>query len=101
MSPGVNIFCFAASYAVAFALAVLGLWSRPAWRRPVMLLAGAAGVVAHTWYLGKRVGELPAAPLSSPHDWYTAVAGLLALAYLALTMYYPAAHWGCSCCRWC
>lgn len=89
MPPGINIFCFAASYAIAFVLALMGLWTRPPWRRPAMLLAAAAGVVAHTWYLWKRIGELPQAPLSSPHDWYTAVAGLLALAYLALTLYYP------------
>ncbi|QDT01628.1 cytochrome c biogenesis protein CcsA [Adhaeretor mobilis] len=89
MFDGINIICFSASYAVAFALALLGLWARPAWRRPAMLLAASAGVVAHTWYLVTRVQELPAAPLSSPHDWYIAVAGLLALAYLALALYYP------------
>ena len=50
--------CFTASYAVALALEVLGLWTRPRWRRLAVVLAAVAGIVAHTWYLGQRAGAV-------------------------------------------
>ena len=94
MDSGVNMMCFTASYAVALALEILGLWTRPRWRRLLVLIAAAAGIVAHTWYLGRRAAQAPWAPLSSPHDWYLAAAWVLAVIYVAVVLYYPRASMG-------
>jgi ABC-type uncharacterized transport system permease subunit len=94
MDTGVNMLCFTASYGVALALEVAGLWRRPRWRRLVVVLAAVAGVVAHTWYLGARAARSPWAPLSSPHDWYLAAAWALAVIYVALVLYQPKASTG-------
>jgi ABC-type uncharacterized transport system permease subunit len=94
MDSGVNMMCFTASYAVALALEILGLWTRPRWRRLIVVLAAAAGIVAHTWYLGRRAAQAPWAPLSSPHDWYLAAAWVLAVIYVAVVLYYPRASMG-------
>lgn len=89
MESGVNMFCFSASYATALAVEALGVWRQVAWRRWAVLLATAAGVVAHAWYLGRRIANSPEAALSSPHDWYLSVAWLLAAVTLAAAFYYP------------
>jgi ABC-type uncharacterized transport system permease subunit len=94
MTTGVNMLCFTASYSVALALEVLGVWKRPPWRRLATVVAAAAGLIAHTWYLAKRAGQSPWAPLASQHDWYLAAAWLLALAYLGLVIYHPRAPMG-------
>jgi len=89
MDSGVNMMCFAASYAVAFALELSGLWRRLFVFRVAEILAATAGLVAHTWYLGRRVSEIPAAPLSSQQDWFVLAAWILAVVYLAAKFYYP------------
>jgi ABC-type uncharacterized transport system permease subunit len=94
MDSGVNMLCFTASYAVALALEVMGLWARPRWRRLVVVLAAVAGIVAHTWYLGQRSMLWASAPLSSPHDWYLAAAWVLAVIYVGLVLYQPRASFG-------
>jgi ABC-type uncharacterized transport system permease subunit len=94
MTTGINMLCFTASYAVALALEVLGVWTRPRWRRLATVIVAAAGLIAHTWYLAKRAGQSPWAPLASQHDWYLAAAWILALSYLALAVYYPRAPMG-------
>ena len=94
MADGVNMMCFTASYAVALALEVMGLWARPRWRRLAVVLAAGAGIFAHTWYLAVRAGQSPWAPLSSQHDWYLAVAWTLAVVYVASVLYYPRASMG-------
>jgi ABC-type uncharacterized transport system permease subunit len=94
MDSGVNMLCFTASYAVALALEVVGLWSRPRWRRLAVVLAAVAGIVAHTWYLGQRAVLGASAPLSSPHDWYLAAAWVLAVIYVGLVLYQPRASVG-------
>jgi ABC-type uncharacterized transport system permease subunit len=94
MDSSVNMMCFTASYAVALALEVFGLWTRPRWRRLLVVLAAVAGIVAHTWYLGQRAARSPWAPLSSPHDWYLAAAWALAVIYGALLLYQPKASFG-------
>ena len=81
--------CFSASYALAIGLAAVGNYKRMRWRRVAPLGAAAAGLIAHTWYLGQRVAAEAAAPLSSPHDWYLAAAWTLAAAYLTAAIYYP------------
>lgn len=89
MTLSVDMICFAASYAVAVVLSAVGNWKRLRIRRIGPLVAAAAGLVAHTWYLGQRIAAESAAPLSSPHDWYLAAAWTLAAAYLAASVYYP------------
>jgi ABC-type uncharacterized transport system permease subunit len=94
MTEGVNMFCFTASYTVALALEVMGLWIRPKWRRLATVFAALAGMIAHTWYLALRAGQSPWAPLSSQHDWYLAAAWVLALAYVGFVLYQPRAPMG-------
>jgi ABC-type uncharacterized transport system permease subunit len=94
MDTGVNMSCFTVSYAVALALEAAGLWTRPRWRRLAVIAAATAGVVAHTWYLGRRAGEAPWAPLSSQHDWYLAAAWVLAVIHVSMVLYYPRASMG-------
>jgi ABC-type transport system involved in cytochrome c biogenesis permease subunit len=110
MNSGVNMMCFTASYAVALALELLGLWTRPRWRRLAVVIAAVAGIVAHTSYLGRSAAQAPWAPLSSPHDWYLAAAWVLAVIYVAMVLYYPRASVGvfllpiilglCAAARW-
>ncbi len=89
METGVNVFCFAASYSVAMLLEISGVWARWRGRRVAVLIAASAGLVAHTWYLGRRVAETSAAPLASHHDWYLLAAWASAVVYLAVKFYYP------------
>jgi len=89
MDTGINMLCFSASYAIALALELLGLWTRFRLRRLMTLFAASAGLIAHTWYLGRRVVEMPAAPLANQQDWYLSAAWALAVIYLVLKFYYP------------
>jgi ABC-type uncharacterized transport system permease subunit len=78
----VTVFCFLASYSVAFALELTRWLKRAAINRAVMLLFGLAGLVAHTMYLFNRAGETSLPPLlASSHDW------LLVLAWVAVVVY--------------
>jgi len=89
MGPGVQIVCFAASYLIALTLEITGLWTRTAWRRPLVIGITLAGLVAHTWYLGRRVGAAPTAPLASQYDWFLAAAWLVVVVTLILWFYIP------------
>ena len=53
-----------------------------------------AGLLAHTLYLGYRVVEHSASPLSSSFDWCLVAAWLLVAAYLYLSYYHPQAALG-------
>lgn len=94
MLTGINILCFSASYLVALGLEVLGLWNRIRIRRVALLTMASAGVFAHTWYLGLRVAEAPAAPLATHRDWYLLAAWALAVIYLAAKFYYRKSSMG-------
>ncbi|NOY28736.1 MAG: cytochrome c biogenesis protein CcsA [Planctomycetes bacterium] len=94
MDTGINIFCFSASYAIALALELSGLWAPFRLRRPALLFAAFAGLVAHTWYLAYRVAETPAAPLASQQDWYLLAAWAVAIVYFSLKFYYPRSSMG-------
>jgi len=94
MLTGINMLCFSASYAVALGLEVFGLWNRIRLRRIALLTMATAGVFAHTWYLGRRVAETPAAPLASHQDWYLLAAWALAVIYLAAKFYYRQSSMG-------
>ena len=88
MLPSLHILCFAASYAVALVLDLLGLvWRAPA-RRYAMIGFATAGVLAHTWFLGQRAALRAASPLSSAADWCLLAAWLLAVIYLGQAIYY-------------
>ncbi len=89
MDSGINILCFAASYAVALVLELFGLWRPLRLGRFAEIAAAGAGLVAHTWYLGVRVAHQPAAPLSSQQEWFLLAAWLLAAVYVAARLYYP------------
>jgi len=89
MHSNIHMLCFTASYAIALVLELAGLWIRIGWRRLALLVSVAAGVLAHTWYLGQRVVDMPTAPLASHHDWYLLAAWALATIYLLALIYYP------------
>ena len=91
----VNVLHFVTSYTLAFAIELLRLeFGRP--RRYVhgraghtfLLMLGAVGMAAHTWYLMVRARAADASPLSSPYDWYLLAAWLLAGIYLSQAVVY-------------
>jgi ABC-type uncharacterized transport system permease subunit len=78
----VTVFCFLASYTVATGMEVVRLRSRNSVNRYLTLAMGAAGFLAHTFYLSVRAGQTDLPPLlASAHDW------LLVLAWSAVLMY--------------
>jgi ABC-type uncharacterized transport system permease subunit len=94
MLSGISIVCFAASYVVAFALEVIGLWKRFAWHRTMLLVVTVAGLVAHTLYLGNLAATTKAAPLSSPAEWMLLAAWVLVVVYLGAIVNLPRAATG-------
>lgn len=81
----VTVFCFLASYLVAFLLELSRLLGRSKLSRFVMLGFGFAGFAAHTMYLLARNNQIGLPPLlSSTHDWMLVLAWLLVLFYLFL-----------------
>ena len=83
----VTVFCFLASYLVAFALEACRLLGRSRISRFVMLGFGVAGFLAHTLYLLNRSQETHLPPLlASTHDWMLVLAWVLALFYLVLAL---------------
>jgi len=58
-------------------------------RGAVMVGFAAAGLLAHTLFLGWRAAHEPAVPLSSAFDWYLLAAWVLAGGYLWLTIANP------------
>lgn len=91
---GISLICFAASYGVAWLLEVATLYFRRGARQVLVLGFVLAGLLAQTLYLGYRVVEYSASPLSSSFDWCLVAAWLLIVAYLYLTYYYPRAELG-------
>ena len=75
---GISVVCFAASYAVAFACEASRLLFRSGVRGAAMVAFAAAGLVAHTLFLGWRATHEAAVPLSSAFDWYLLAAWVLA-----------------------
>jgi len=90
----ISITCFAASYAVAWALEVSRLAFRSRVRRAIMLGFAAAGWLAHTLYLGFSASAAEGAPLASSYDWTLVAAWLLIAVYFYLSYYYPQAAIG-------
>jgi ABC-type uncharacterized transport system permease subunit len=94
MLSGVSVICFAASYAIALAIEVLGMQIRFRWRRLALVVVAGAGLVAHTLFLSYRAAEANAAPLASPAEWLLLAAWVLALVYVAAILYLPRAVTG-------
>lgn len=94
MLTGISILCFAASYAIAFALEIVGLTKRFAWHWVALLAVTIAGLVAHTFYLGNLAAAAKSAPLSSPAEWLQLAAWVLVLAYLGAIVNLPRAATG-------
>src|SRR5215471_12385305 len=83
----VTVFCFLASYLVAFGLELGRLLGRSRISRFVMVGFGVAGFTAHTLYLLNRSQQTHLPPLlASTHDWMLVLAWVLALCYLVLTL---------------
>jgi ABC-type uncharacterized transport system permease subunit len=89
MLSGISTICFAACYAIALGLEVLGLTSRAAWRRLCLVGFTTAGVAAHTLYLGYRGAQAGALPASTAAEWLQLAAWVLAVVYLAALFYLP------------
>ena len=82
----VNVFCFLASYSVAFALELFRLLRRSYINRLFMIGFGAAGFGAHTIYLLVRSRQVGLPPLlSSTQDWVLVLAWVAVLFYLFVT----------------
>jgi len=83
----VTVFCFLASYLVAFGLELTRLLKRNRISRLVMTGFAVAGLVAHTWYLLNRHQQTHLPPLlSSTHDWMLVLAWVLVLFYVFLLL---------------
>jgi ABC-type uncharacterized transport system permease subunit len=89
MLSGISIICFAASYAIAFALEIIGLKKRFAWHRALLVGVTVAGVLAHTLFLLYRVQQPSVLPASSAAEWVLQAAWVLAVVYLASLFYLP------------
>jgi ABC-type uncharacterized transport system permease subunit len=88
MLSGISIICFAASYAIAFCLELLGLKRPRSWQRAALLGVIVAGLVAHTLYLAANASESHAIAMSAA-EWLLMAAWVLAFIYLAALFYLP------------
>ncbi len=85
----VTVFCFLASYFVAFVLEMSRLLRRTKMSRAVILLFTAAGLVAHTIYLLSQSHEAGLPPLlSSTKDWLLVLTWIAMVAYLLLALFH-------------
>ncbi len=94
MLSGIQIICFAASYAVALALEVTRLVLRSRVRSAVMRAFAGAGFLAHTLFLCNRVLHADGSFLSSKQVWCLMAAWALAAVYLCLSVFRPRAAFG-------
>jgi ABC-type uncharacterized transport system permease subunit len=85
---GISIICFAACYAIAFGLEIVGLLRRAIWQRVALFIAVLAGLLAHTLYLAHAAAGTGALRLSTA-EWLLWAAWLLAVVYLAALLYLP------------
>ncbi|MHC4403440.1 MAG: cytochrome c biogenesis protein CcsA [Planctomycetota bacterium] len=89
MLSGINILCFAASYAITLALEITRLFFRSGVRGAIMLAFAGAGLLAHTVFLCNEALQSVGHPLSREKDWYLVAAWVLAAIYLYLTAFHP------------
>ncbi|HEY8504782.1 MAG TPA: hypothetical protein VIL46_09385, partial [Gemmataceae bacterium] len=86
---GITRVCFAASYAVALAMELLRLFRPARAVRGAGLFAGAAGLLAHTFYL---VWNQPSP--ASPAGSLLILAWVLAVFYLYGSLHHARLAWG-------
>jgi ABC-type uncharacterized transport system permease subunit len=86
MLSGISTVCFAASYAIAFALELIGLKTRFAWHRVAIAVVTLAGLVAHTLYLCRIAADATVLPVSTV-EWLLLAAWVLAIIYFAALFY--------------
>lgn len=89
-----GIVCFAASYGIALLLEFSRLWFQSRLRGVVMAAFAAAGLAAHTLFLGYRAAAATGSPLSSEMDWCLLAAWVLVVLYLVLLFVYPRTPFG-------
>ena len=89
MLSGISILCFAACYALGLGLELIGLKRRAVWHRAALIGVTAAGVLAHTLYLGYRSAQSSDLPASTAAEWLLLAAWVLAVLYLAALFYLP------------
>ena len=79
----VSVFCFLASYVVAFAFELTRLLRRSSIISVLIVVSGLAGFAAHTIYLFVESGQKDLPPLlSSTQDWVLVLAWIAILFYL-------------------
>jgi ABC-type uncharacterized transport system permease subunit len=88
MLSGISIICFAASYAIALLLEVIGLRRRPAWLRLAVIASTLAGLAAHTLHLAYVAADASVKPMSAV-EWVLMAAWVLAVVYVAALFYLP------------
>jgi ABC-type uncharacterized transport system permease subunit len=93
MLSGISTICFAACYAIAFILELIGLKVRFAWHRAALVLVTLAGLVAHTLYLSHIAADATTLPVSTV-EWLLLAAWVLGIIYLAALFYLPRAAVG-------
>lgn len=81
-------------YLAALGLELIGLKRRFAGRRLAIALLTLVGLIAHSIYLGGQGASRVALPLASPAEWLVVFAWVLAVTYLAATLYLPHAATG-------
>jgi len=88
MLSEVTVFCFMASYLVAFGLELARfLRKKNSYSRPLIFLFSLAGLVAQTAYLFNRARETQLPPLlSSSHDWLIVFSWLLVVIFLFINL---------------
>jgi ABC-type uncharacterized transport system permease subunit len=86
MLSGISTICFAASYAIVFALELAGLVKRFAWQRAAIVGVTLAGLAAHTLYLGQVASDTNAMAMSAA-EWLLLAAWVLAIIYLVAVFY--------------
>lgn len=88
MGINVQVFCFLASYLVAWGLELLRFAGRSRLSRLATQGFALAGLIAHTLYLLGRAQQTGLPPLlSSTHDWLLVLSWLAVVSYLSLTLF--------------
>lgn len=85
---GISTVCFAACYAIAFVVELIGLKTRFAWHQALLIVLTLAGLVAHSLYLFRIAADATALPVSEV-EWLLLAAWVLAVLYFAALFYLP------------
>jgi hypothetical protein len=94
MLSGISIICFAACYAIALGLELVGLRTRSTWRRATLIGTVVAGILAHSLYLAYQAGAARALPASTAAEFLLLAGWVLAIIFLAALFYLPRAPTG-------